>query len=101
MARAEAVACANRRVGCDEQGPDRSRIQVRGIDHLLRDDAGDRDGQRSPGGLRKVQGADESSKEVTLRNCVRLATFDEYEVAVAVVGGQDRFEVERFALARF
>jgi hypothetical protein len=35
---------------------------------------------------------------VTLKKRVGLAALDEYEVAVAVVGGQDRLEVERLAL---
>ena len=62
--RAQAGAGAHGRVGRDEQGNDRTRLQVRGIDHLLRDDAGDRDGERSPGRLREVQGGDAIAKEM-------------------------------------
>ena len=38
---------------------------------------------------------------MTLKKRVGLAALDEYEVAVSVVGGQNRLEVERLALTRF
>ena len=43
------------------------RLQVRGIDNLLRDDAGDRDGERSHGRLREIPSGDAVSEEMKRR----------------------------------
>ena len=40
----------------DEQGPDEARVQIRGLDDLLRVHAGDRNGERSRGGVLPVSG---------------------------------------------
>src|SRR6059036_2697521 len=42
-------------VGCDEQGPSKERIQLRGTNNLLRFHAGRRNGQRSQQGMFQVQ----------------------------------------------
>ena len=67
VARAEAGARTDGRVGRNEQGSAGPRLQVRGIDNLLRDDAGDRDGERSHGRLREVPSGDAVSQEMTRR----------------------------------